>query len=56
VLNATVDNISVYRGGQFYWWRKPAKTIDLHEVAEKLHDIKLNLVHLAMSGTKQLKV
>ena len=46
----------VYRGGQFYWWRKPAKTTDLHEVADKLHHIKLNLVHLVMSGTKQLKV
>jgi len=23
VFNATFNNISVYRGGQFYWWRKP---------------------------------
>jgi len=24
VLNATFSNISwLYRGGQFYWWRKP---------------------------------
>jgi hypothetical protein len=23
VFNATFNNISVYRGGQFYWWKKP---------------------------------
>ena len=23
VFSATLNNISVYRGGQFYWWRKP---------------------------------
>jgi hypothetical protein len=23
VFNATLNNISLYRGGQFYWWRKP---------------------------------
>jgi hypothetical protein len=22
--NATFNNISIYRGGQFYWWRRPA--------------------------------
>ena len=22
VLNATFNNISLYRGGQIYWWRK----------------------------------
>jgi len=21
VLNATFNNISIYRGSQFYWWR-----------------------------------
>ena len=23
LLNATFNNIQLYRGGQFYWWRKP---------------------------------
>jgi len=22
VLNAIFNNISIYRGGQFYWWRR----------------------------------
>jgi len=23
LFNAICNNISIYRGGQFYWWRKP---------------------------------
>jgi len=35
VFNANFNNISLYRGHQFYWWRKaeyPEKTSDLSEV------------------------
>jgi len=40
----------LYRGGQFYRWRKPERTTDLPHVTDKLCHILLYWINLAWAG------
>ena len=45
--NPIYTDLSLYRGGQFYWLRKPEKTTDMSQATDKLYHIMLCWVYLA---------